>query len=198
MKIPARAAFTATLTLVLGAALCVQPTASQNKSQRSHEQLQALSPKQIAAVVVAIEDEIYDYSDQEAFLDVGRDTNGPMGRSFALPVYVNPHLRADGTGEVIYKKMPYGEVLREFHINPSGMVVFNSDPEIGFPVTQPSHLTLFMDDSELCQDKTHWRHREFTILYDPPRDFVVQAAKRQLTRVSFSAFLDAPAGPRSK
>jgi hypothetical protein len=188
----------ATFTLALSALLIAHLAASQSASQPSREQPRALRGVEIAAVIRAVEDEVYDYSQEDAFFDVGKSTEGSTGRTITVPLYINPQLRADGIGEVIYKDMPYGEILRGFHMGPGGLVVFNSDPQIGFPVTQPSHLTEFMDDDELRQDKTHWLHREFTIQHHPPSELVIQAAKRQLRRVGFSDFLSNHGRPRPK
>lgn len=178
-----------TLILILSAAIYIQPATSQDKPQPSRDQSQQLSGEQIAAVVLAIEDEVYDNSQQKAFYDVGISTEGPTGRSMKISLYINQHLASDGMGEAIYKNMPYGEIIRVFHVAPDGLVVLAGGPQIGFPVTQPSHLTVFMDDDELCEDKARWLHSEFTIMDNPPKELVIRAARRQNKRVGFSNYL---------
>ena len=170
---------------------CFQPIRSQDGPKPPREQLRTLSREQITALELAIEDEVYDYSQEKAFFDVGTPTDGPAGRSENIPMYIDPRLTSDGMGEAIYKDMPFGEIIRAFHVDASGMIVLAGGPQIGFPVTQPSHLTVFMDDDELCEDKAHWLRGDFTIKDSPSRGFVIQAANRQLKRVGFSQFLSA-------
>jgi hypothetical protein len=185
MRISAKTIFRAMLTLVLAAVLCGEPAVCQEHLQGSRGQLQTLSRKQVADVILAIEDEVYDYSEEKAF---GVATNDSPVKAATLALYVNPHLTSDGRGEVIYKYLPFGEVIRDLYIRPDGLVVLGGNPRIGFPVTQPSHLTQFMDGRELRQDKSRWLHGEFTILLHPPKKLVLQAAERQVKRVGFSDF----------
>ena len=186
MKISAKITFRATLILVLTAALWAQPAASQDKLQGPHLQPQTLSRKQVAAVILAVEDEVYDYSEEEAFRVATSDSTV---KATTLALYINPHLTSDGLGEVIYKYLPFGEVIRDFHIRPDGLAVLGGNPRVRFPVTQPSHLTQFMDRRELRQDKSSWLHGEFTIQLHPPKELVAQATERQLKRVGFSELL---------
>ena len=172
-------------TLVLAAVLCGQPAVLQGQLQGPPGQSQNLSRKQVVAVILAIEDEVYDYSEEKAFRPAANDS---PGKAATLALYINPHLRSDGLGEVIYKYLPFGEIIRDFYIRPDGLIVLDSSPNVGFPVTQPSHLTQFMDRRELRQDKSRWIHGEFTILLHPPKKLVLQAAGRQLKRVGFSGF----------
>jgi hypothetical protein len=166
-----------------------RPVIAQSASLPSREQSRTLTPKQINDVIAAVVDEIYDYSQESSYIFAGTTTKDPMDRSATLPLCIAPEVDGGGTGRVIYKDLPYGEILRDFHIRPDGMVILDSDPQIGFPETQPSHLTKFMDSGELRQDKLRWIRREFKIRIDPPRQVVVDAANRQVKRVGFSDFL---------
>jgi hypothetical protein len=189
MKTMLTATHSAKLIFVIGLAFWNRPGCAQNESKPPHEGMPRLTGEQVKAVILAVEDEIYDYSQESSFIFAGTTSKAPTDRSATLSLYVNPDINVDGTGEVIYRDLPYGEVLRDFHIGNGGIVVFDSDPQIGFPVTQPSHLTEFMDPSELSKDKEHWLRGEFTIQIDPPKELVIRAAKRQLKRVGFSDFL---------
>ena len=190
MKTSATAMYCAKVILVLSVILGNRSGVAQNRSQTSRPQLQTLTSEQVKAVILAVTDEIYDYSQESSYIFAGTTTKNPTDRSAMLPLYINPQLRDDGAGQVIYRNLPYGEILREFHVGKDGMVVFDSDPQIGFPVTQPSYLTDFMDRTELRQDKARWIHGEFRIQIDPPKKTVLEAAKRQLKRVGFSDFLN--------
>src|ERR1700733_6061498 len=115
------------------------------------------------AVVLAVEDEIYDYSHEKAFYMVGKE---PVKGTTRLPIYIEPNLK-DGRGNVIYKLMPFGEVIRQFHFRQDGLAVIEGRPDIGFPPTQPNTLTLYMDDDEVCGWKREWLRYHFDILDAP-------------------------------
>jgi hypothetical protein len=72
-----------------------------------------------------------------------------------LLLYIQPVLK-DGEGAVIYKLMPHGEVIRNFHLNMDGLAILEGAPDSGFPPTHPNILTLYMDDDEVCRRKHEW------------------------------------------
>ena len=166
-----------------------QQTRSRQNTKPSASELQKLTEKQVNGLILAIQDEVYDYGFEKNFYRVGITTGSGTSVTTRVPVYIRPYLDKDGAGEIIYKDMPYGEILRVFHFQPDGMAVLDNDPEIGFPITEPSHLTLFMDDEELCNDKKTWMHKTVEIADTPSAPRIVAGAMRQQDRVGFSAFL---------
>jgi len=194
MKILTRTIFSVALTLALRSGLCAQEPCNQQAPSEDRfacERPEALSRRQVAAVILAVEDEIYDYSQEKAFLRAAAAKQAPA-ESITLTLYINPHLSADvddGSGQVIYRNLPYGEIIRYFWILPDGLVWLDRNPSVGFPATQMSHYTEFMDREELREDKAKWLHAKFTIELRPDRERVVQAGKRQIKRVGFSNFL---------
>lgn len=144
---------------------------------------------QMNSVLLAIQDEVYDYENQKKFYRVGITRGTGTQVVTTIPVYIRPMLDKDGGGEMIYKDMPYGEILRVFHLRSDGLAVLDNDPEVGFPLTEPSHLTLFMDDDEVIRDKQTWVRIAVDIADMPPQSRIAAAAKRQTSRVGFSAYL---------
>ena len=142
-----------------------------------------LSRVQIQAVILAVEDEVYDFSYQKEFYEVGREAGPGVTR---LPLYIQPRLK-DGEGAVIYKLMPHGEVIRNFHFNKDGLAILEGAPDSGFPPTHPNILTLYMDDDEVCRLKHEWEREYFEILDAPAAERVSEAGERQKKRVGYSA-----------
>src|SRR5690348_14234823 len=112
-----------------------------------------LSNIQTKAIALAIEDEVYDRGYQKSF-----DMVGPEIRPGVTQIvgYVEPQLK-DGGGTVIYKLMPYGEVMRGYHFDKGGLAVLEGDPDGGFPPTDGDTLTLYMDDDDICRAKHSWK-----------------------------------------
>ena len=54
---------------------------------------------------------------------------------------------------MIYKLRPIREVCRVFWYNDSGLAILGGHPEWNFPPTEPSYLTVYMDDDQLIQFK---------------------------------------------
>jgi hypothetical protein len=130
-----------------------------------------------------VQDEIYDFGYQKQFYEVGPEPASGVTR---VPLYIQPRLK-DGEGTVIYKLMPYGEVIRNFHFNKDGLAVLEGAPDGGFPPTQPNTLTLYMDDDDVCRWKHEWVRAHFDILDTPPPQRVSEASERQEQRVGYSA-----------
>jgi len=145
--------------------------------------LTPLSRPQIEAVILAVEDEIYDFGYQKDFYEVGHEYRPGVTR---LPLYIQPGLQG-GEGTVIYKLLPHGEVIRNFHLNKDGLAVLEGAPDSGFPPTQPNTLTLYMDDDDVCRRKHEWLKERFDILDAPSRDRIREAGERQKRRVGYSA-----------
>jgi hypothetical protein len=133
----------------------------------------------VAALVLAIEDEIYDEGCQGYVHDIA---STGKGNSYRLPVYVQPALNDQRLGWAIYKLRPMGEVLREFSVD-HGLSYLYGHPEWDFPPTEPSYLTVYMDDDQLCQFKHEWIRTSFTIELPPTEQRVREAAQRQQSRL---------------
>ena len=154
-------------------ALCQEPRASSNGKI---EDSQALTTAETDAVEQAIVDEIYANHLQGFVADIGKDVSGSK---YEIRGYFKPTLNADKAGWVIYKLMPYGEVLRMFTLRNDGLAVLFGKLRDHFPPTQPSYLTVYMDDDELCRLKKEWKKEEFTVDLKPPAHRVAEAVARQ-------------------
>lgn len=138
---------------------------------------------QIQSVILGVQDEIYDFGYQKQFYEVGPEPARGVTR---VPLYIQPWVK-DGEGTVIYKLMPYGEVIRNFHFNKNGLAVLEGAPDGGFRPTQPNTLTLYLDDDDVCRWKHEWVRQHFDILDAPPPERVREASERQEQRVGYSA-----------
>lgn len=145
-----------------------------------------LNQAETRLLVQAIQDEIYDYEYQQYFFPEG----GPVGEVISssktrIPLYLNPVVNAR-QGQVIYKLLPHGEIIRFFHIQSNGTVVLGGDPELGFPASQPNRKTVYLKDGDLCRMKQGWIMSSFDIDLSPGENRVQDAARRQKERVGFS------------
>jgi hypothetical protein len=82
--------------------------------------------------------------------------------------------------------MPYGKIYRLFYVDAKGGVTLDGDPHNRFPITQPSHQTVFMDDLDVCRDEQMWIGTFFVIDTAPPLGVIEDAAQRQKVRTGFS------------
>lgn len=113
----------------------------------------------VAEIIVrSIQKDVYERHFQHYYMDIGGDEGQGVHR---VPLYISPEV-ATGKGWVIYKFMPYGEVMRMVEIR-RGTAVLHGDPRNGFPPTQPDYLTVYMDDDKLCGLKKSWRRTTFSI-----------------------------------
>jgi len=144
--------------------------------------LMRITDSQTRAIALAIEDEVYDRGYQKSFYMVGPEVRPDVTQ---IVGYVEPELKKDG-GTVIYKLMPYGEVMRGFHFDKDGLAVLEGDPDGGFPPTDGDTLTLYMDDDDICRMKHSWKKLYFEIADSPSSQQVGDAATRQKERVGFS------------
>jgi hypothetical protein len=148
-----------------------------------------LTPSETKALVQAVQDEIYDREYQGHFFPEG----GPVGDIISesrtrVPLYVDPVLE-DGEGEAIYKLMPYGEVLRLFHVHDDGTIVLDGDPELGFPASQPNRKTVYIKDGDVDRMKREWVKSSFEIDLSPSPETIQEVVRRQKQRTGgFSAW----------
>lgn len=138
-----------------------------------------LTPADKKAVEQAIVDEIY-LNDLEGYgFDVGKQISDSR---YELNAYFKPTLNSENAGWVIYKLMPYGEVYRMFYIRSDGLAVLFGKLRDRFPPTQPSYLTVYIDDDELCRMKTEWQKGRLTVELKPSADRLAEARARQQKR----------------
>lgn len=156
-------------------------------ARTSSQDTRRVTTADVKALTQAITDEIYDYGYQASFMDIGEPVKQD---EHELRLYVQPTFNDQGLAWAIYKLMPYGEVLRMFSIQKDGMVVLGNNPEFGFPSTEPSYLTVYMDDDELCRDKQTWLKANFIIQLHPGAPRLREAAERQKERIGYSVRLD--------
>lgn len=161
---------------ILVCALLVQPAGAVKENARVTE-------ADVKAVVQAIEDEIYDYGYQGWGFDVGKHISDD---EYRVRVYVEPTLNKDRAAWAIYKLMPFGEVYRLFWIGSDGLAELSGNPEWDFPSTEPSYLTVYMNDDQLCQLKHDWLKSSFVITLKPSPERLREAAERQKKRVGHS------------
>ena len=155
----------------------------------SQSQTQKVSEPEVKAVIQSVEDEIYDYGYQKQFYHMGEDVaTSPSAPHTRMRIYIEPEADAEyREGRVIYKLMPYGEVLRDFVIRKNGLVALDGNPQNGFPPTQEtSTKTVYMDDDEVCQMKHDWLKSFFVVDDSPSPERIQEAAHRQKIRTGFS------------
>ena len=148
-----------------------------------------LTQSETKALVQAVQDEIYDREYQGYFFPEG----GPVGDLISdsrtrVPLYIDPMVE-DGEGEAIYKLMPYGEVLRLFHVHDDGTIVLDGDPELGFPASQPNRKTVYLRDDDVDRMKREWVKSSFEIDLWPSAETIQDVVRRQKQRTGgFSAW----------
>jgi hypothetical protein len=176
MRIPA---FLSLLLLLVGSS----PSSAQGATKIR------LTQSETKALVLAVQDEIYDREYQGYFFPEG----GPVGDVISesrtrVPLYVDPVVE-DGEGQAIYKLMPYGEVLRLFHLHNDGTIVLDGDPELGFPASQPNRNTVYLKDGDLGRMKRDWMKSSFEINLWPSPETIQDVVRRQKQRTGgFSAW----------
>jgi hypothetical protein len=143
------------------------------------ENTRPLSQADKDAVMQAIADEIYANNLQPYVIDVGKELSHS---EYQLNIYFKPTLNKDNVGWLIYKLMPYGQVYRLFSIRSDGLAILYGKLRDRFPPTQPSYLTVYMDDDELCQMERAWQKGQFTVELKPSTDRVTDARARQKKR----------------
>jgi hypothetical protein len=160
-----------------------------------------VSDSDLKAVVQAVEDEIYDYGYENHFRQMSENIASPAGApQIRMRIYIDPEIDpTDESGRVIYKLMPYGEVLREFIIRRNGLVVLSGDPQNGFPPTQESNTkTVYLEDDDVCRMKHDWVRSFFEVDDSPNAEIIQEAVKRQKLRTGFSDWEYRHSGDRTK
>jgi hypothetical protein len=100
-----------------------------------------------------------------------------------LGVYLNPELKGGNVGWVIYKLMPYGQVLRMYTLRSDGLAVLYGKLSNRFPPTEPSYLTVYMSDDQLCRLEHEWAKYQVRISTSPSPTLLQEAIRRQRARV---------------
>ena len=137
------------------------------------------------AIILAIEDEIYDEGCQGYGFDAAIAHDG---KSYEMPVYFEPtdgaKKESEGAeGSIIYRLLPIGEIQREYSIDHSGLATLYGHPEWNFPPTTSSLRTVFMDDDTLCQLKHDSVRARFTLDLSAVPERLRAAAARQRQRM---------------
>jgi hypothetical protein len=147
-----------------------------------------LSDSDVAQLVQAIKDEVYDYGSYKDFW--GFEAQGPNGPRAEFPIFVTPTLTwntGSWSGKVIYRYPPFGEVMRVFYVNQKGTdAALGGSPESGFPWTQPNILTVYIKDEEICRYKHDWEKIDFTLDLKPTKRRISEAAANQVRRIGSS------------
>jgi hypothetical protein len=170
----------------LMALLFILPSTVSNPA----EQHKPVTAADVKAVVQAIEDEIYDHEYQG--WDFGYVGTTVVQGEQRIRVYirptldVDPNLRDRGSGYVIYKLMPFGEVYRLFSIENDGSAIVYGNPELGFTPERPNYLTVYMDDDELIHDKQTWLKADYDLQLHPSPERLRQASVREKKRTGDS------------
>jgi len=175
-----------TLCLLL---LFVGSPVSANSAKSSHQ----ITTAEVNAIIQAVEDEIHAGEDYDEFRQIGENVGTQQHWRSRLRIYINPEYgrefqgddgNGEGNGAAIYTYMPYGEVIRFFNLR-NGHILLLGDPELRFPITQPSHVTMFDDDEEICDLKRTWLTRFFVVDTAPSPEMIREAERRQKTRHEF-------------
>lgn len=167
--------------------ICLLVTFSSGASAQTRAQSRRLTPAEIKAIDAAVQDEIYDYGYFERFYQIGQNIGTPTHWIARSHIFINPiYDIANGVGQIIYKLMPHGEIYRLFYLSSDGDVQLDGDPQNDFPITQPSRLTVYMDEEDVCHYEQTWIEEFFTIDTAPSDEIIAAAAKRQKDRSGFS------------
>jgi hypothetical protein len=146
-----------------------------------------LKPSEIERLRQAVEDEIYDYGYFTDFYEIGENAGTARHWKARIHLFVNPvYDSGEEHGEAIYKLMPYGQIYRLFYLDGAGTVTLDGDPQNRFPITQPSHQTVFMDELDVCRFERSWTDIGLVVDTEPTLDTIKNAARRQKERTGFS------------
>lgn len=168
-----------TLALLFLALSQVVGQGQKARTDDKGDNARALSQADKDAVVQAIIDEMYVNNLQPYVIDVGKELSSS---EYQLNIYFKPSLNKDNVGWAIYKLMPYGQVYRLFSIRGDGLAILYGKLRDHFPPTQPSYLTVYMDDDELCQIEREWQKGHLIVELKPSADRIAEARARQQKR----------------
>jgi hypothetical protein len=143
---------------------------------------------EVAAIVQAVEDEIYDWGYENGYTGIGN--TGAITSPTDVAIFITPDLDDEDSGSVVYKFMPFGEVLRRFGFRPDGLAVLWGNPWNEFPASQPDTKTIYLDDDDICAFKQRALRATFTVDPDVSRARREEAARRQVIRLGSSQLLE--------
>jgi hypothetical protein len=150
----------------------------------SHAESFRVAPEHAAAIRQAIEDEVYDYSLQPGYEEIGMAFSKNV-RQINVYIYANEKKR--NAYNIIYKlPTPYGEVYRMVQIGEDGFAFLFGRPENGFSPSGPAFSTVYMDDDWLCKTKTAAVKLSIEIDIEPTKDRLREAITRQKHRYGYS------------
>jgi hypothetical protein len=161
--------------------MLVAPLKAQTTPQPQRD-----SKELLPAVAQAIEDELYDLRHEKLYFQIDENSGGDSSPA-EISMYVSKGISPNGTGVVIYKNMPYGEVYRYFNVGSDGAVKLAGNPTSKFPPTGGSMLTVYMTEEEVCDFIQNKAYKfKFTInpVASPKR--IRDAEDRQLRRTGYS------------
>lgn len=148
-----------------------------------------ISAKGKHAILLAVSDEIYDYGYYNDYYQFGENAGTPEHWILKINIYIKPNYNlTDNFGEIVYKFMPFEQIYRLFEIEPDGKVLLNGDPDNHFPITQPSHLTVYMNELDVCRMEKTWLSTALFIDTKPSIEMLKAAAKRQKNKTGFSNY----------
>lgn len=155
-------------------------------SSGPREQGSPVTSKYNGAIIQAIQDEIYEYGYEGWGWDAADKIEG---NTYQMHVYIEP-MTKNYSGRVMYKLMPYGEVLRFYVVQKNGLIRLDDNPELGFGAERPDRLTLYLDDDEIVKFKHDWPRISYSIELKPSEERLRQGAERQIKRGGHSVWLD--------
>lgn len=169
-----------------GVILCLVASLAAPLGARKGNSKRKITESEVAEVIQAVQDEIYDYGYERDYYQLGQNLATPQHWIARMPIYIDPAVDEHG-GEAIYKYMHLTqEVYRLFTLEDHGLVALDLDPELGFPPTQANTKTIYMGDDEVCRMKHDWLRRTFVVDTSPSLDVVKAAARRQVLRTGYS------------
>jgi hypothetical protein len=139
-------------------------------------------------IIMAVEDEIYDYKQEESFTNIG--STGAIAVPTQVSLFIEKSVSDRNVGWILYKDMPHGEILRRFIIRDDGLVVLFGDPEIGFPAQQPDTKTVYLPEEDICSFISSALKTTFTVDPNVSKQRIAEAEHRQMLRVRYSYRLD--------
>lgn len=129
----------------------------------------------IAALGQAATDEIYAAGHAVLYTDL-------PAKGDSVLMYVNPR-KCGHTFFIIYKLLPYGEVLRGGWYLKDSLMTLAISPTLGFQVGVSTAVrTLYLRDDEVEEMKASWKRVWFRVERFPSRDVVDAARARQARR----------------
>lgn len=161
--------------------ICLISVAAQSASHKPTAQ-------EVSAIVLAVEDEIYDWGFEKDYTNIG--TTGAIDEPTDVRVLILPEIDENEGGHVMYRLMPFGEVVRRISFRPDGTAILWGNPWNGFPATQPDTRTIYLDDDSICAFKQKAIRATFTVDPNVSRARREEAIRRQVIRGGHSHFLE--------